>query len=428
MNARTDAIEEAETAFLLVQGSELCFSEMCHLLKRNLGGGVVIPILMEQFTFANSAALCNKIATLVQNGADDVVVLPASAAELTMTFSTALAKGSAHRRVASNLERKLRNANKQCNQLFWQAAHEILPGIPEQQPEMVEILGARAGNFALKGLLAEGSFGEVHTCENIETGDRYAVKVLSKRNIKSQSQLQKIATEYSILSRVSHLNVVSGLQFMHGVKNLYLVMEIAGQTTLYKTVRAEGDKGLPWARAQKFLFQIASGLAYLHEEGIAHCDLKPENISIAKDGCAKIVDFGEAVDVTSEVAALKSPRGTMPFIPPEVLLLSPQLDHIACDLWQLGVIHFEILCGVGSFQQLMDWGEMDFHGLHQLRRCAEELMILFAESAKANTLAAVPEMCDSATPSCATELLADMLQLSTSMRPSASSVASRVDF
>jgi serine/threonine protein kinase len=202
---------------------------------------------------------------------------------------------------------------------------------------------------------------------------------------------------------------------------------MAGVTDLYKRVRAEGGSGLPWTVAQTLLFQIASGVAYLHEEeGIAHCDLKPENIAISEDGCAKIVDFGEAVDVTSEVSALERPRGTMPFIPPEVLLLSPQWDPIACDLWQLAVIHFEILCGIGAFEKLMCWGKPDFRSLPRLRRCAEELMLCFAEAAKANTLATVPEMCDLATPPLATELLSDMLQPTTTLRLPASSVVSRL--
>jgi serine/threonine protein kinase len=324
------------------------------------------------------------------------------------------------------LEVKLRNARIQCDQLFWQTAHEILPEFPEEQTAMIEIPGQRVGNLILVGQLAEGGFGKVYKCQNMETGVFSAVKVLPKRNVKSRCQLQQIALEYSVLRRVSHPNVVSGSEFLHGVKNLYLIMELAGSTTLYNTIRAEGDKGLLWARAQKLLFQIASGVAHLHES-IAHCDLKPENISVCKDGCVKVVDFGQAADVTLEVPVLKRPRGTMPFIAPEVMILSPHWDPISCDLWQLGVILFEVLCGIGSFEALMGWGGIDFRSLSQLRVCEEELQVHFAKTAKVNTLAVVGSLCDLATPAFATELLADMLQLTTTARLPASCMASRLN-
>jgi hypothetical protein len=224
MDARVDAIEEARVAFLLVQGSEDCFRGVSHLLASSFSGGVIIPVLMEQFAVASCAALCEKITTLVQNGAADVVVLPANADELALTFSTSLAKGFAHRGVANALGKQIRNSTKQCDQLFWQVAHDILPGFPQQQPYMVEIPGQRAGSFSFRGLLAKGGFGEVYKCANIETGEICAVKVLSKGRIMSSSQLQQIAMEYSFLQRVSHPNVVSGFQFLHGVKNLYLTM------------------------------------------------------------------------------------------------------------------------------------------------------------------------------------------------------------
>jgi hypothetical protein len=427
MEARSDALRVAGTVFLLVDGSKVCFRGLVRLLQSTSSATIVIPVLMEEFSVANRVALCEKIATLVQNGADDVVVLPATLADLHMTIAVSLAKGTVHRRVASNLEGKLRNATKQADELFWQSAHKILPDFPAEQTNMIEIPRQRVGNFVLVEKLGEGGFGEVHKCQNMETGVCWAVKVLPKRNIKSICQLQQIAMEYSVLRRVNHPNVVSGSDFLHGVKNLYLIMELAGSTTLEKTIRAEGERGLPWARAQKLLFQIASGVARLHE-GIAHCDLKPENITISKDGCAKIVDFGQAVDITLEVPVLKRPRGTMPFIAPEVMILSPHWDPTSCDLWQVGVILFEVLCGIGSFEDLMVWAGIDFHSLSQLRVCEEELQVRFAETAKVKTLAVVRSKCDVATPAFATQLLADMLQLQPAARLPASSMVSRLIF
>mmetsp|Transcript_44096 Transcript_44096/g.68701 ORF Transcript_44096/g.68701 Transcript_44096/m.68701 type:complete len:335 (-) Transcript_44096:142-1146(-) len=329
----------------------------------------------------------------------------------------------AHRRTLSDVQKQLRDATKQCDQLFWQVAHEIMPEFPEERTHMHEIPERRVGNLALVGKLGQGAFGTVHKCKNMESGDSCVVKVLPKSSVKSHRQLQQIVTEYSVLRRASHPNVASGLSFVHGVKNLYLLMEMAGSTNLFKMM-AVSARGLLWPKVNHLLLQIAAGVAHLHEKGIAHCDLKPENIAIGEDCCVKLVDFGQAVDVTDEIPNLHVPRGTMPFMPPEVMCLSSQWDPIACDMWQVGVILFEMLCGNDSFVDFMDWRGKDFMSLHQLRQCAEELAAHFDESTKASTLTKVSSLCRESLPASAMELLTCMLELTPKRRLHAKDVES----
>jgi len=201
-------------------------------------------------------------------------------------------------------------------------------------------------------------------------------------------------------------------------------MEMAGSRNLFRMMQAESAKGLLWSKASHLLLQIADGVAHLHEKGIAHCDLKPENIAIGENCCVKLVDFGQAVDVTDEIPNLQTPRGTMPFIPPEVMCLSTEWDPIACDMWQVGVILFEMLCGNDSFVHFMDWRGKDLMSLDQLQQCAEELAAHFDESTKASTLTKISSLCRESLPASAMELLTCMLELTPKRRLHAKDVES----
>jgi aurora kinase len=428
MEASTSYIRRTMTqdriVFLLVEDSVSCFCAAVELLKYD--GGLVLPVLMTQFASANASAMCEKISVLVDNGADDVVILPTRAADLNVTIAASLAKGKAHRKVANRLQDKIRGVTKQCDQLFWQVAHEMMTGFPEERQGLQEIPAKRVGNLALVGKLGEGNFGAVYKCQDVETGRTCAVKVFPKSKIDSHRQIHQITQEYSLLRMVSHVNVAAGLNFVHGVRNLYIIMEMAGQRNLFRLIRAGGEGGMPWPQLKPLVLQIADGVAHLHDKSIAHCDLKPENVTITEDGCAKIVDFGQAIDVNEEIPELKVPRGTMPFVPPEVMRLSAQWDPKAVDLWQIGVTFFEMLCGNSSFVELMGWSGKNLMSLTLLPERAGELVDRFNESTRGSTLAAMSGMCTTPPPSFAMTLLTDMLEPMPGRRLPAHDVTARL--
>jgi hypothetical protein len=415
----------ARTVFVLVEESPSCLRAVAEVLTRypSYRGGVVIPVLMEQFSNDNSAVIRKKITSLVESGADDVVVLPSSAADLCMTIMASLARARAHYTVKLDLEKKVSNASKQCDELFWKIAHDIVPAFPEERRNMDEFSEKRIGNLSVVGKLGEGVFGIVLKCRNMESGKSCAVKVLPKAKIHSHRKLDEVMMEYAVLQKVSHENVVSGINFVHGVKNLYLLMEIAGSTDLFKTIQAEGAKGMSWPKAKSWFLQMAAGLAHLHELDTAHCDLKPENVAISDAGCVKIVDFGLAIDVTGEIPELTVPRGTMPFIAPEVIDLVSQWDPIAGDMWQLGAILIEMLCGNHSMVKLMKWDKQRLNSFQHLAEHAENLRVRFNESAKDGTLAEISRMCSAPPPPCSIQLLASLLEISPTKRLAAKHVA-----
>jgi serine/threonine protein kinase len=135
------------------------------------------------------------------------------------------------------------------------------------------------------------------------------------------------------------------LDFLEDHKNFYIVLEYIDGKDLVdylnskeKTCSIEGNK--------KFMNQLASGLRYLHNLGIAHRDIKLENIMIASnnenDTDLKIIDFGLSTVVYSG-ETMKATLGTLIYCAPEVLKGTNY--NLKSDIWSLGVVFYILLFG-----------------------------------------------------------------------------------
>ena len=102
------------------------------------------------------------------------------------------------------------------------------------------------------------------------------------------------------------------------------------------------------ARKLEIASEICDGLAYAHRRGLIHRDIKPANIFITDEGVVKILDFGLARMVTSELTASNMMLGTLNYMAPEQVR-GERIDHRA-DIFSFGVVLYEILSGRKAFQ------------------------------------------------------------------------------
>ena len=204
--------------------------------------------------------------------------------------------------------------------------------------------------------IGEGSYGKICRVKNKQSGDIRAMKQIMKSKIPN---IEKFQNEIKILSMVDHPNIVRLFEVIEDDKYFNLLQELCtGGELLEKMQRTQ----LKEKQIAKIFNQIMSAVAYCHEKGIAHRDLKLENIlfaSEAPDSPIKIIDFGFSVllgkkdkDQDSNdlkkfgFKRMKSKVGTLYYISPEII--KGNYDE-KCDIWACGVILYILLCGYPPF-------------------------------------------------------------------------------
>lgn len=220
------------------------------------------------------------------------------------------------------------------------------------------------GRFVLEECIGFGGMGTVYKAldlRKLEASDRkpyIAIKVLNvqfRGHPKSLIALQREARKAQTLA---HPNIVTVYDFDRDGSVVYLTMEYLTGKSLSQTLRMPGFTGMPYAQALHIVSGIAKALAYAHERGFVHCDLKPANVFLTDTGEVKVIDFGIArvfrkseEDVEATVFDAGSLGGLTPaYASPEML------EHLVPDprddIYALACITYELLTGRHPFDRV----------------------------------------------------------------------------
>jgi serine/threonine-protein kinase len=203
------------------------------------------------------------------------------------------------------------------------------------------------GRYRILGELGRGAMGVVYKAEDPMLNRTVAIKTINMvADPQERAEYEKrFYQEAKAAGGLSHPNVVTIYDIGQAGDVVYMAMEfVEGFELRDLFVRGRPDVG----RAIEIAAQVAEGLAYAHERGVVHRDVKPANIMVPRDGPAKIMDFGIARMRVSEVKTqtgmlLGSPK----YMAPEQLL-GEHVDQ-RCDIFSLGVVLYEALAGVPPF-------------------------------------------------------------------------------
>src|SRR5919204_706608 len=173
-----------------------------------------------------------------------------------------------------------------------------------------------AGRYELEELVGTGGMSSVFKARDRLLERRVALKVLHQHYTDDEEYVERFRREARVVAQLSHPNIVTVIDRGEDEGRQFIVFELVEGRTLKELLEEEGR--LPVQRALEIALQVARGLAFAHEHGLVHRDVKPQNVILNGDGRAKVTDFGiarslDVQGVTQSGAVL----GTSNYIAPE---------------------------------------------------------------------------------------------------------------
>ena len=159
--------------------------------------------------------------------------------------------------------------------------------------------------------IGKGAFSIVHLAVDRMTGKPFAIKAYEKVDSLEWYRIHNLRRELMNLKALHHRHVVSLIYAVKDRQKIFIVMENCGKQSLAGLLRK--SKFFSESQARHYFKQILSAVAYCHENGVCHRDLKLENILVDDSGDIKIIDFGFSHKTNRK---LNSYCGTLPFMSP----------------------------------------------------------------------------------------------------------------
>jgi eukaryotic-like serine/threonine-protein kinase len=207
---------------------------------------------------------------------------------------------------------------------------------------MADLLKTTLNNqYFLRKFVDSGGTADVYQAWDRKRSTNMAVKVL-RQDLANDSRLIRMFEEEAALqNKLTHPNIVRLYEFGKQEKILFLVMEWIDGSDLRKAIN-ESQKPFSLDKVTSILVPICSALDFAHKENVFHCDVKPANILLHKDGRVFLSDFGIARRIYKQKPGGSGP-GTPPYMAPEQFT-GGKIDA-RTDIYGLGVVIYQMLSG-----------------------------------------------------------------------------------
>lgn len=219
--------------------------------------------------------------------------------------------------------------------------------------------------YTFEKMLGEGTYGKVKLVHKNRPDNKFAAKIIRKDILKKRREMirdergrvkyrdafENVLMEIAIMKKLNHPNIVKLFEVIDSSDSakLYIIMEFVERGQI---IEWDEDNSVFYNLSQKeyleedelrkIFSQIIQGLYYLHQNGIIHRDIKPQNILQSGDGTIKIADFGVSA-IVGEQDIMKKAEGTYHFMPPECVTQNPDVNGFsgkAVDIWAMGISFF----------------------------------------------------------------------------------------
>lgn len=214
----------------------------------------------------------------------------------------------------------------------WDDLHE------GEAPAALQV-GSALGPFVVGHVLGRGGMGIVYAATHRETGAEVALKTLLRVDARAAARLK---SEFRNLARIRHPRLVQLFELHTVDSHCFLTMERVDGVSLSEALASEADENGDYGRLRTLFRQLTEGLLALHDEGLLHLDLKPDNVMVDRDGAIRILDFGLVVPLRKSGQKVRRGIGGTPrYMAPE--RLRGAKEATSADWYSLGVMLAEQL-------------------------------------------------------------------------------------
>ncbi len=208
------------------------------------------------------------------------------------------------------------------------------------------------GKYKLIDLLGRGGMGRVFLGRHVTMQRPAALKIVSREVGSNPAALERFLAEARAIAALDHPAIVQAYSVDCEGDRYYIVMEYVDGRDLQRVVEEDGP--LDWRTAVEYIRQAADGLAHAHGRNLIHCDIKPSNLLVNRQGQVKILDMGMARlgGRNDEEGGQNGNHilGSVDYLAPEQALGSETFDHRA-DIYSLGCTLYFLLTGHAPFPE-----------------------------------------------------------------------------
>ena len=216
------------------------------------------------------------------------------------------------------------------------------------------LIGTRLGDYVLQNLMGRGGMARVYRGLDENLGRLAAVKVLDSTAevLQDERIVERFKLEARAIASFEHPNIVTIYQYGEADSLFFIAMKLVRGQTLSRLMRdyRRQTQFLPPQRVLEIVRDVCDALDYAHARGIIHRDIKPSNILFDENANnrAILTDFGLAMEIGGDTT-LGTAFGTPRYISPEQAVSSVQAVPQS-DIYSLGVVVYEMLCGQAPFE------------------------------------------------------------------------------
>lgn len=195
-------------------------------------------------------------------------------------------------------------------------------------------VGQRLGKYRLKRRVARGGFGDVFEAYDTIEGISVAVKV-PLGGVVTQDNLDDFRREVRITARLDHTNILP-IKNADFIDDVFAIVQPLGERSLDDRL----SKRMNLETKFDYIDQMLAGLAHAHEQGVIHCDIKPDNMILFADGRLRLADFGIAKFARKTIQG--SASGSVGYMAPEQAMGRPSARS---DVFSAGLVIHQLLTG-----------------------------------------------------------------------------------